>query len=93
MPFCFFFIYKNDTLVNTDISVENLWDKQELIKQRMAYSEAKMAKHRDEPWTWMNGIRTGLNEKGEQIGPRHDGMIRLQEPDIEKVEYFYEEKL
>jgi len=25
-----------------------------------------MKKNKEEPWTWMKGIRTGLNEKGER---------------------------
>jgi hypothetical protein len=48
-----------------------------------------MKKLKEEPWTWMNGIRTGLNEKGEEIGPRHDGLMELNEPIIPKVPYEY----
>lgn len=89
MPFAFFYIYSNNVLPNVSIDVENLWDKPELINSRVAYSEAKMKKLKEEPWTWMNGIRTGLNEKGEEIGPRHDGLIELNEPIIPKVPYEY----
>ena len=89
MPFAFFYIYSNNILPNVSIDVENLWDKPELISSRVAYSEAKMKKLKEEPWTWMNGIRTGLNEKGEEIGPRHDGLIELNEPIISKVPYEY----
>ena len=89
MPFAFFYIYSNNVLPNVSIDVENLWDKPELISSRVAYSEAKMKKLKEEPWTWMNGIRTGLNEKGEEIGPRHDGLIELNEPIIPKVPYEY----
>jgi hypothetical protein len=39
-----------------------------------------MKKIQDQPWTWMNGIRSGLNEKGEKIGPKSDGLIKLKEP-------------
>jgi hypothetical protein len=28
----------------------------------------------------MGGIRTGLDENGNQIGPRHDGHMKLDEP-------------
>jgi hypothetical protein len=47
---------------------------------RASYGEAKMKKLTEQPWTWMGGIRTGLNENGEQIGPRHEGHMRLDEP-------------
>lgn len=89
MPFAFFCIYPNNLLPNVSIDVENLWDKPELIEARMAYGEAKMKKLKEEPWTWMNGIRTGLNEKGEVIGPRHDGLVNLSEPIIDEVPYEY----
>lgn len=90
MPFAFFSIYPNNLLSNVSINVENLWDKPDLIENRIAYSEAKMKKLKEQPWTWMNGIRTGLNEKGEPIGPRHDGLVELQEPIIPEVTYAYE---
>ena len=82
MPFAFFFIYKNE-LEQTSISIKNLWEDPELFEARKSYSEAKMKKMQEEPWTWMNGIRTGLNEKGERIGPRHDYHITLSEPEIQ----------
>ena len=62
--------------------VKNLWDDPELINKRMSYSDAKMKKHREEPWTWMNGIRTGMDENGQQIGPRHDGLPKLATPNM-----------
>jgi len=80
MPFMFFNIYQNDLLSSVDIEVKNLWDKPELMDQRQAYGNAKMKKIQDQPWTWMNGIRSGLNEKGEKIGPKSDGLIKLKEP-------------
>jgi len=81
MPFMFFNIYKNDLLENTEISVENLWDKSELMAKRQSYGDAKMKKLHEQPWTWMNGIRSGLDENGSQIGPKHDGLLKLVEPD------------
>jgi len=82
MPFAFFFIFDETLMPATDVVIDYLWDKPSLINARMSYSEAKMKKHRDEPWTWMNGIRTGLDENGNRIGPRHDGLPRLQAPSI-----------
>ena len=80
MPFMFFNIYKNDLLENAQIVVENLWDKPELMAKRQSYGDAKMKKLHEQPWTWMNGIRSGLDENGNQIGPKHDGLIKLAEP-------------
>ena len=87
MPFIFFSVYPSNLMPEMEVEVEYLWDKPNLMNERMAYSDAKMKKLRDEPWTWMNGIRTGLNEKGERIGPRHDGLPDLQEPEMKEVEY------
>lgn len=80
MPFMFFNIYNNNLLENTEVIVENLWDKPELMAKRQSYGDAKMKKLHEQPWTWMNGIRSGLDENGNQIGPKHDGLIKLQEP-------------
>ena len=47
----------------------------------MAYNEAKSQRMIDNPWTWMGSIRTGLNEKGERIGPKHEGHLVLDVPE------------
>lgn len=86
-PFAFFQVYPNNLMPNIDVSVENLWDKPDLISARMAYSDAKMKKLRDEPWTWMNGIRTGLDEQGNRIGPRHEALPVLNTPIIQEVHH------
>jgi hypothetical protein len=39
-----------------------------------------MKKLHEQPWTWMNGIRTGLDENGNSIGPKNDGLLKLKEP-------------
>ena len=80
MPFMFFNIYDNSLLEETQFTIENLWDKPELMTKRKSYSDAKMKKLHEQPWTWMNGIRTGLDENGNTIGPKHDGLLRLLEP-------------
>jgi hypothetical protein len=82
MPFMFFNIFKSDVLESVEFNIENLWDKPELMKQRQAYSDEKMRKNREEPWTWMKGIKTGLNEKGERIGPANSGLLKLNNPSI-----------
>jgi len=82
MPFMFFNVFKSDVLESVEFEVENLWDKPELMEARQAYSDAKMKKNREEPWTWMKGIKTGLNEKGEKIGPANSGLLKLNSPSI-----------
>jgi hypothetical protein len=79
-PFMFFSIFKSDLLENVDFVVENLWDKPDLIKARQAYSDEKIRKNKEEPWTWIKGIKTGLNEKGEAIGPSFNGLPKLNIP-------------
>jgi hypothetical protein len=80
MPFMFFNIYKNNILNNVEFSVENLWDKKDLMQKRQAYGDAKMKKLHEQPWTWMNGIRTGLDENGNPIGPKTETLPKFNEP-------------
>jgi len=80
MPIMHFVIYPNTLLESTEIVVENLWDKPQLMDARQSYGNAKSEKMRDEPWTWMKGIKTGLDEKGERIGPAFDGLPKLAQP-------------
>jgi hypothetical protein len=79
-PFMFFNIFKSDLLESVEFKVDNLWDKPELMNARAAYGAAKMKKNQDEPWTWMKGIRTGLDEKGNRIGPANSGLLKLNNP-------------
>ena len=78
----FFNIFKSNVLESVKFEVDNLWDKPDLMEARQAYGEEKMRKNREEPWTWMKGIKTGLNEKGERIGPANSGLIKLENPKI-----------
>lgn len=80
MPFMFFQFYRPSLLEEVEFEVENIWDYPDLNDQRMSYNNEKMQKIREQPWTWMGGIRTGLNEKDEQIGPKHQGHLNLKEP-------------
>jgi hypothetical protein len=79
-PFMFFNIYPNQLMPQVDFAIENLWDKKDLMQARQDYGDAKMKKVHEEPWTWMSGIRTGLDEKGNRIGPATLGLNKLQEP-------------
>lgn len=82
MPFMFFQFYDTTLMPSVEMDIQNYWDMPELMNARASYGEAKMSKLRDEPWTWMGGIRTGLDEKGNRIGPRHEGHIKLDEPKL-----------
>jgi len=79
-PFMFFQFYDTSLMPSIEFEVENYWDKPELSSARQSYGDAKMKKLQDEPWTWMGGIRTGLDENGNRIGPRHEGHVELKEP-------------
>jgi len=81
MPFVFFQFYDNTLMPQVEFTVEHLWDKPELMEERYAYSNAKMKKVQEEPWSWMNGIRTGVDHNGRQIGPRFDGHPVLRNPE------------
>lgn len=80
MPFMFFQFYPDSLLPDVEFAVENYWDKPELMEKRKSYGDAKMQKLQDEPWTWMGSIRTGLNEKGERIGPKAERHVTLDVP-------------
>ena len=76
----FFQVYKDDLLSNVEFEVEHLWDKPDLMKERQEYGDFKFKNNMENPWTWMGSIRTGLNEKDERIGPKHEGHPQLDKP-------------
>jgi hypothetical protein len=80
MPFMFFNFYERPLLSQVEFEIQNYWDYPELMNDRASYGDAKMKKLQDEPWKWMNGIRSGLNEKGERIGPKYEGSLSLEDP-------------
>jgi hypothetical protein len=80
MPFMFFQIVKDDLLPDVTFTVGNAWDDYDHMDTRISYNEAKSKKKEEEQWGWMGGIRTGLNEKGEQIGMKYPGHPTLDEP-------------
>lgn len=86
-PFMFFNIYPNNLLTNVEFEIENLWEKTELMKSRQSYGDAKMKKVQEEPWTWMNGIRTGLDENGNRIGPATIGLPRFNSPNSDPEDF------
>jgi hypothetical protein len=79
-PFCFFNIYDNSILENTEIVTSNLWDDKELMESRVRYGELKTKNRYENPWTWTKGIRTGIDADGNKIGPSFDGLPKLANP-------------
>ena len=80
-PFCFFNIYDNTLLESVEFKVENLWDKHQLMNDRAEYGEMKMKNNTENPWTWTKGIKTGLDAKGNSIGPSFAGLPSFNEPE------------
>lgn len=80
MPFMFFNFYKRSLLSEVEFELTNVWDMPNVLDERSRYGDAKMKKVTEEPWKWMNGIRTGLNEKGDRIGPKYEGSLKLEDP-------------
>lgn len=79
-PFCFFNIYDNSILENTEVVTSNLWDDKELMESRVRYGELKTKNRYENPWTWTKGIRTGIDADGNKIGPSFAGLPKLATP-------------
>jgi hypothetical protein len=79
-PICFFNIYDDRAMENVEIRTKNLWEDQELMQSRMNYSDLKMKNHREKPWEWTKGIKTGVDADGKRIGPAFAGLPKLKEP-------------
>ena len=69
----FFQFYHDDLLPSVEFAIRDMGDDPELREARAAYGAAKAQKEIDEPWVWGGGIRTGVNEKDERIGPAYGG--------------------
>lgn len=81
-PFAFFNFYRPSLLEEAQFEVLDMWENADLMNSRQAYSDAKMKKMAEAPWSWMNGIRTGLDQDGNRIGPRHERHIKLEVPSL-----------
>ena len=82
MPYMWFTFVKDDALPDVKFNTSGAWENpDELIDPRVTYNEAKSQQMIDNPWTWMGSIRTGLDEKGERIGPNHEGHPVLDVPE------------
>lgn len=81
-PYCFFTIYPENLLESVEFEVGNIWDKPDLIKSRVKYSDVKMKNQEENPWTWTKGIKTGLDGDGNKIGPTFQGLPKLPAPEM-----------
>lgn len=79
-PFCFLTIYDNTILENVTVSTGNWGDDKEKVRQRLRYTESKQKNSVENPWTWVKGIKTGIDADGNSIGPPTRGLPRLDTP-------------
>lgn len=80
MPFMFFQIYDTRIMPSVEFEVQNAWDHESLIKERVDYRRFKEQRRVDEPWKWVGTIKTGLDHNGKRIGPRYERLPTLKEP-------------
>lgn len=80
MPFAFITIYNPEDMINANVSSGNFWDDKELMALRSQYGEQKMANQQKKPWTWIKGIKTGIDTNGGKIGPIFTGLPKLDIP-------------
>lgn len=80
-PFLFFTIYPTDLLPSVEFEVLNQWDNKELLESRRKYNEFKMKNSQEKPWTWVKGIKTGLDADNNRIGPGIKGLPKLAQLD------------
>lgn len=79
-PFLFFTIYDPNLLPSVEFDILNRWDFPEIVAERKEYNDLKIKNSVEKPWTWLKGLRTGKNVKGEQIGPKYPGLPKLASP-------------
>jgi len=65
-PFLFFNIYPTELLPSVEFEVLNRWENRELEESRRKYNELKMKNSQEKPWTWVKGIKTGLDADGKK---------------------------
>lgn len=80
MPFMFFTMFDSSIAENVEFETKNLWDDKELMQARMKYGDLKVRRRDENSWTWVKGIKTGLDADGNRIGPTFTGLPKLNEP-------------
>jgi len=76
-PFLFFTIYPTDLLPSVEFEIVNRWEDKELSESRKKYNDHKIKNSQEKPWTWVKGIKTGLDVDGNRIGPTFKGLPKL----------------
>lgn len=79
-PFCFFMPYDESVIPSIEIEVSDAFSDADFVESRVRYGNEKMRKNIEEPWTWMKGIKTGVDADGKRIGPTYSGLPKLQNP-------------
>ena len=79
-PFLFFTIYDSSLLPSVEFDIHNRWDFPEIVAERKEYNDLKIKNSAEKPWTWLKGLRTGKNAKGEQVGVKYPGLPKLASP-------------
>jgi hypothetical protein len=69
-------------LSSVEFEVVNRWDDKKKLESRKKYNDLKIKTTQEKPWTWIKGIRTGIDADGIKIGPKYTGPIKLNEPDL-----------
>jgi len=80
-PFIFFTIFDPALMPSANFEVVNRSDFPELVAERKKYNDLKSRNSIEKPWTWVKGIRTGLNADGNRIGPKYSGLPNLNCPE------------
>jgi hypothetical protein len=84
-PFLFFTIYPTDLLPSVKFNIVNRSDNKELCESRAKYDALKASNNKTNPWTWIKGIRNGVDADDNVIGPKYSGPVKLEEPNINRL--------
>lgn len=86
-PFMFFQIYDTRIMPSVDFEVcidsaqsKSTETDNDCQFDRVEYRKFKEQQRTDAPWKWMGTMRTGLDHKGQRIGPRYGRIEQLKEP-------------
>lgn len=86
-PFMFFQIYDTRLMPSVEFDVQSVCDNGEMVDtpdsrwfENFEYKMYKEQQRVDAPWKWLGTMRTGVDHKGRQIGPKHERLPLLKEP-------------
>lgn len=79
-PFMFFTIVDRRALESVEIIADEEKEDKNFVASRMRYANLKAVNNREKPWSWVRGIKTGIDADGNRIGPGTNGLPKLSEP-------------